>query len=155
MSPTDTPAEPREDAFEAVSKEVERVRTAHATSRAREKRAREHLEAVEARSEGGGSGQQPTGALATARQRADEATRLRREAAARLREANKLLREERQLARETKRRERARERAVTAFLKKWEREYDLEVQRKRKNVELRRRELRRCASIRTSTRSRA
>ena len=141
MAETDKPRESSHDALEAVSKEADRAHSTHETLRAREKRAREHLEAVKARSDGGDSGRS-TGSVLVAKQRADEATRLRREAAAKLREVKKVVREERQIARETEHKERARERAVAAFVKKWEREYDLEMQRKRKNVELRRRELR-------------
>lgn len=131
-----------DDALEAVSKEAARAEAAHEKLVAREEKAREQLEATRARTRGSKS-KRSTDALRAAKQRVEEATRLRKESAARLRETKKLVREETQLAREAERKERARERAVAAFLKKWEREYDLEMRRKQKNIELRRRELQR------------
>lgn len=82
-------------------------------------------------------------AVLTARQRLNESKKHRIEIAARLREATKILREQEQLAREHERKERARERAVARFLKNWEREYDLEMQRKKKNIKLRKQHIRR------------
>ena len=143
MAATRKPANAFEDALQAVSKEAARAEAAHEKLLAREKKARERLEAAKTRSKSSNSNR-TADALLAAKQRVDEATRLRKESAARLREMKKLVREETQLAREAERKARARDRAVAAFLKKWEREYDLEMRRKQKNIELRRRELQRC-----------
>ena len=136
------PVESRNDAVKAVSKDAERAEATHEKLLARENKAREQLEAVKARAKGSNS-KQMTSSVLSAKQKVKETTRLRQEAAAMLREAKKLVREEKQLTREAERKERARERALAAFLKKWDREYDLEMQRKQKNIALRRRELQR------------
>lgn len=128
------------DAVEATSKEAERAEATHEKLLDREKKALEHLESLKTRAKGSDSKRLASSVL-SARQRASETTKLRREAAARVRDLKKLVREEQQLAREAERKDRARERAVAAFLRKWEREYDLEMQRKKKNIKLRKREL--------------
>ena len=130
------------DSVKMALKEVGRAEAALEKMQAREKNAIAKYEAAKARAKTGKQ-KRLSNAVLAARQRANESTKLRRDAAANLREARKILREQEQLAREADRKERARERAVAAFVKKWNREYDLEMRRKKKNIELRKKEIRR------------
>lgn len=130
-----------DDALKAAMKEVGRAEVAHEKLVARQDRELARYGAAKARAEGSDQKRLANAVLA-ARQRVKDATKARREAWSKLREARKMLREQQQLSKELERRERARERAVTAFLRKWEREYDLEMQRKRKNITLRKRAVR-------------
>ena len=134
--------ESQQDLFKAASKEVGRAEKAHEKLLDREKRALAQLEAAKSRAKGSNLKRLSNAAL-TARHRANDATKQRIEAAAKLREARRILREQEQIVREAERKERAKERAVAAFTKKWEREYDLEMRRKKKNVRLRKQELHR------------
>ena len=131
--------ETQQDMVKAASKEVVRAEKAHEKLLAREKRALAQLEAAKARAKGSNLKRLSNAALA-ARHRASDVTKERVEAAAKLREARKILREQEQIAREADRKERAKERAIAAFAKKWEREYDLEMRRKKKNIKLRKQE---------------
>jgi paraquat-inducible protein B len=142
MTATKKQTESQKDAAKLASREVERAEQAHEKMLAREKRALAQLKAAKGRAKGASSKRLSNAAL-TARQRANESTKSRIEAAAKLREARRILREQQQLVRALERKERARERAVAAFLKKWEREYDLDMQRKKKNIKLREQELQR------------
>lgn len=130
------------DSVKVALKEVGRAEAVLEKLQFREKNAISKYEAAKARAKGSKRKRLSNSVLA-ARRRSNEATKLRREAAANLREARTMLREQEQLAREAQRKERARERAVTAFLKKWDREYDLEMRRKKKNIKLRKQEIRR------------
>lgn len=135
-----------DDAVEAALKEVGRAEKAHESTLARERKALAQYEAAKLRAQGRNS-KQSSKVLLTFRQRAKELSVLRKDAAASLREAKKLLREQEQLAKEAARRERAKERALAAFLKKWEREYDLEMKRKKKNIALRKEGLQRAENL--------
>lgn len=77
-----------------------------------------------------------------ARKRLQAASKQRQKAAARHKEASMLLHEQEQLAKELERKERAKKKAVAAFIKKWEREYDRDVARKKQNIELRKKMVR-------------
>ncbi len=130
------------DAVKAASKDVRRAEAALDRLLDREKAALAKYDAAKARAKGSNH-KRLSDAVLTARQKANESSRLRKEAVANLREARAMLREQKQLARESARKERARERAVAAFVKKWDREYDLEMRRKKQNIELRKQEIRR------------
>jgi len=142
MSPAKKQTESQHDATRVASKGVERAEKAHEKMLAGEKRALAQYEATKGRAKGGSS-KRLSNAVSIARQRANESTKLRIEAAANLREARRILREQQQLAKAVERKERARERAVAAFVKRWEREYDLDMQRKKKNIKLRKQEIQR------------
>jgi hypothetical protein len=134
------PARRQFDDVKVALKDVERAEKAHEKCLSREKQARAQYEAAKARAKGSNLKRLSNAAL-TARHRAEEATKLRIEAGVKLREVKKILREQEQLVREAERKERARDRAVAAFLKKWEREYDLDMRRKKKNIRLRKQEI--------------
>lgn len=128
--------EPESDTVKAVLKAVRRAEAVHEKLAAQEEKAVARTEAARIRAKGSHS-KRLSNAVLVARQRAEELTRQRREAGTALRETRKLLREQQQLSREAERKERAKERAVASFVKKWERDYDREMKRKRKNVKLR------------------
>lgn len=142
MSATTRQSDDRDKAVKAALKEVGRAEATYEKLLARERRAVAQLRATRHRAEVSGLKRAKQVMLA-ARQRAKTSTRLRREAFGKLREARNLLREQRQLVREAERKQRAKERAVANFVKKWEREYDLEMKRKKKNIKLRKGEVRR------------
>lgn len=142
MSVANELSDAHNDALTGALKEVGRAEAAYEKVLAREKKALEQHEATKARARGSNL-KRLSNAVVTARERAKQTTKLRKQAAARLREARNLLREQKQLAREAERKERAKQRAVAAFLKKWERDYDLEMKRKKKNIMLRKKEVRR------------
>lgn len=142
MTTANRHTESQMDAVKASLKETERAEKAHEKMLAREKRALAQYQAAKGRAKSANTKRLSNAAL-TARHRANESTKLRVEAAAKLREARKILREQEHLVKELERKERAKERAVAAFVKKWEREYDLEMRRKKKNITLRKRELQR------------
>jgi len=122
-------------------KEVGRAEAAYEKCVARERKAIAQYAAAKSRAKGS-SLDRLTKSARVAKQRANESTALRREAAAKLKEARKLLREQEQVTREAERKERARERALAAFLRKWERQYDAEMKRKKQNIRLRKKEIR-------------
>jgi hypothetical protein len=128
--------EAEQDGVEAVLKALRNAEAMHEKLVAQEQKARARCEAVKSRAKGSRS-KRLTNAVLLARQRREHLTRQRGEARAELREARKMLREQQQLSREAQRKERAKERAVGGFLKRWERDYDREMKRKRKNVNLR------------------
>lgn len=142
MSAENRKPQVRNEAMKEAQREVKRAEAFHERSLARETKALAQYRTARLRAKGSNL-KRLSDAVLTARQRKMESTVIRKEAAARLREAKKLLREQRQLAKEAEQKERAKQRAVAAFLKKWERDYDMEMKRKKKNIKLRKEELRR------------
>ena len=138
---TGVPLDGQTDAVKAASKTVTRVEAALKKRMSQEEKALADCAASRERARTDG-GKRHLEALLRARQRARESAALRKETAMQLREARKLLREQRQLSKEIERKNKARKRAVAAFLKKWDRQYDLEMKRKKKNIKLRREEIR-------------
>lgn len=141
MAATKQRIDPNEDAVKAALKEVGRAEAAYEKLLVQEQNCNAQYQSSKDRAEGSDSTRSQV-AVRTARERAKSASKRRREALANLREARSLLREQQQLARDAERKERAKQRAVAAFLKQWEREYDLEMKRKKKNIKLRKREVR-------------
>lgn len=130
-----------EDALRAAEKELGRAKAAQDKLRAREEQARERYRVAKQRARGKDLKRLADAATA-ARGRLDTAVRQRNEGAARLREARNLLREQEQVSRAAARKEKAREKAVAAFLERWERQYDADLNRKMKNVRLRKQSVR-------------
>lgn len=141
MAPESQQSQLRKDAVKEAQSEVRRAETLHEKFLAREKKALAQYKTAKSRAKGNNL-KRFSNAVISARQRKKEATELRVEASTRLREAKKLLREQKQLVKEAEQKERAKERAVAVFLKKWEREYDLEMRRKKQNIKLRKEQLR-------------
>ncbi len=117
----------------AAYKEVGRTTAAVEQARTREKKAAERLRAVKSRAQNAKSAVSRK-AVSAARERVLKAADQRAEAAARHREAKTLFQEQQQLAKWLERKQRARERAVAAFIKKWDKEYDQSTERKLSNI---------------------
>lgn len=139
---TGTHFDAQSDAVRSAAKAVAQAEAACQTCVAREEKALAKYQAVKAHAQANG-GKRWSDAVLSARRLARESTALRREAAMNLREARKLLREQKQLTKEVERKNKDRERALAAFLEKWDREYELEMKRKKKNIKLRKEEIRR------------
>ena len=135
--------ETQSEAVKAALKELGRAKAGHEKAFVREEKAHARYEVAKARVKDGGQKHASKRAATTAWRRAKEASTLRREAAAKVKEAKKLLREQEKLSREALRKEHAKQRAISAFVKKWEREYDLAMKMKKKNIELRKKAIRR------------
>ena len=125
-----------EQILRTMQKEVGRTETALHQARTREKKAIEHLREVRARARNSRSAVTQDSVL-DARERSQGATARRVEAAAVHREGIKLVQEQEHLRKVLERKDCARRKAVTAFIKKWDRDYDNATAAKRKNVALR------------------
>ncbi len=119
--------------LQAAHKEVGRTTAAVEEARKQEKKAEERLRAVKVRCQNIKSAVSRK-TVSAARVRVQKATAQRSEAAARHREAKLLLQEQGQLAKSLERKQRAREKAVADFIKKWDKDYDKSTERKRSNI---------------------
>ncbi len=119
--------------LQAANKELGRTAAAVEQARKQEKKAAERLSAVKARCQNAKSAVSRK-AVSAARERVRKAAAQRIEALARQREAKTLFQEQEQLAKSLQRKQRAREKAVAAFIKKWDKEYNMSTERKRNNI---------------------
>ncbi len=129
------------DSIKSALKELGRAETDLEKAKKYEAQMKERLDSVKAKAHQGKTtaAKQPEHA---ARKQLQAASKQRQKAAARYKEASMLLREQKQLAKEFERKERAKEKAVAAFIKKWERDYDRDMARKKQNIELRKKMIR-------------
>jgi len=125
-----------EQILRTMKKEVGRTEAALHQARTREKKASEHLRKVQARARNSNSAVTQDSVL-DARERSQGATARRVEATAVHREGKKLVQEQEHLRKVLERKDSARRKAVAAFIKKWDKDYDNATAAKRKNVALR------------------
>lgn len=125
-----------EQILRTVQKEVGRTAAALRQARTREEKAIEHLQEVQARARNTDSAV-TRDAVCHARERSQAAAARRAEATAVNLEGKKLVQEQEQLRKSLERKDCAREKAVAAFIKKWDKDYDNATAAKRKNVALR------------------
>lgn len=119
--------------IQSAQKEVGRTAAALDQARRQEKKAAERLRAVKGRALNAKSAVSRK-AVSAARERVRNAALQRSEAAARHREAKTLLKDQAQLAKSLERKQRAREKAVAAFIKQWDKDYDKTTALKRNNI---------------------
>ncbi len=119
--------------IQAAHKEVGSTTAALDQARCQEKKAAERLRAVKDRALNVKSAVSRK-AVSAALERVSEASAQRSEAAANHREAKTLQQDQARLAKSLERKQRAREKAVAAFIKKWDKDYDQTTAFKRNNI---------------------
>ena len=125
-----------EQKLRPVQKEVGRTTAALRQALTREEKAIEHLREVQARARNTDS-VVTRDSVRDSRARSQAAAARRAEDLTVHREGKKLVQEQEQIRNRLERKNCAREKAVAAFIKKWDKDYDNATAAKRKNVALR------------------